>query len=119
MNSFVLIKQVPDQSAKTGINADGTIDRAKYHEENHHIQEFSADVCRECIATYDKLDRPTPCVADCTAEVHRVDRVQGQRVHSMSLENCIQCRTCEIICPQLNLRVNPSYEGSGPDFFGL
>ncbi len=29
MNSFVLIKQVPDQSAKTGINADGTIDRAK------------------------------------------------------------------------------------------
>jgi electron transfer flavoprotein beta subunit len=29
MNSFVLIKQVPDQSAKAGVNADGTIDRAK------------------------------------------------------------------------------------------
>lgn len=28
-NIFVLIKQVPDQSAKAGINADGTIDRAK------------------------------------------------------------------------------------------
>ncbi|WP_218081339.1 electron transfer flavoprotein subunit beta/FixA family protein [Anthocerotibacter panamensis] len=29
MKSFVLIKQVPDQSAKAGVNADGTIDRAK------------------------------------------------------------------------------------------
>ncbi|MEN9271275.1 MAG: electron transfer flavoprotein subunit beta/FixA family protein, partial [Thermostichales cyanobacterium HHBFW_bins_127] len=29
MRSFVLIKQVPDQSAKAGINPDGTIDRAK------------------------------------------------------------------------------------------
>ncbi|MDX2270984.1 MAG: electron transfer flavoprotein subunit beta/FixA family protein [Cyanobacteriota bacterium] len=29
MNSFVLIKQVPDQGSKAGINADGTIDRAK------------------------------------------------------------------------------------------
>ena len=29
LQSFVLIKQVPDQSAKAGINADGTIDRAK------------------------------------------------------------------------------------------
>lgn len=29
MRSYVLIKQVPDQSAKTGVNADGTIDRAK------------------------------------------------------------------------------------------
>lgn len=91
----------------------------KYHEENHHIQELSAEICRECIATYDRLDRPTPCVADCTAEVHRVDQVEGQKLHGMSLENCIQCRTCEIVCPKLNLRVNPSYEGSGPDFFGL
>jgi electron transfer flavoprotein beta subunit len=29
LNSFVLIKQVPDQSSKAGVNADGTIDRAK------------------------------------------------------------------------------------------
>ncbi|AGY56961.1 electron transfer flavoprotein subunit beta/FixA family protein [Gloeobacter kilaueensis] len=29
MDIFVLIKQVPDQGAKAGINADGTIDRAK------------------------------------------------------------------------------------------
>lgn len=29
LQSLVLIKQVPDQSAKAGINADGTIDRAK------------------------------------------------------------------------------------------
>jgi electron-transferring-flavoprotein dehydrogenase len=40
-------------------------------------------------------------------------------VHGMSLENCIQCRTCEIVCPRVNLRVNPTYEGSGPDFYGL
>jgi electron transfer flavoprotein beta subunit len=29
LESFVLIKQVPDQSSKAGINSDGTIDRAK------------------------------------------------------------------------------------------
>ncbi len=29
MNSFVLIKQVPDQGSKAGVNPDGTIDRAK------------------------------------------------------------------------------------------
>lgn len=29
LNIFVLIKQVPDQSSKAGVNADGTIDRAK------------------------------------------------------------------------------------------
>ncbi|MEN9232317.1 MAG: 4Fe-4S dicluster domain-containing protein, partial [Thermostichus sp. DG02_5_bins_236] len=91
----------------------------RYHEGNHHIAEFSAETCRQCIATYDKLNRPTPCISDCTAEVHHTQEQHGIRSHAMSLENCIQCRTCEIICPQLNLRVNPSYEGSGPDFFGL
>ncbi|MDX2272559.1 MAG: electron transfer flavoprotein [Cyanobacteriota bacterium] len=91
----------------------------RYHEGNHHIQEWSGEICRQCIATYDKLNRPTPCIADCTAEVHRVTQLEGIRYHAMSLENCIQCRTCEIVCPHLNLRVNPSYEGSGPDFFGL
>ncbi len=93
--------------------------RTKYHEGNRHIEEFSAETCRTCISTYDKLDRPTPCVSDCTAEVHRIDMIGDLRAHGMSLENCIQCRTCEIVCPQLNLRVNPSYEGSGPDFYGL
>ncbi len=91
----------------------------RYHEGNHHIVEFSAETCRQCIAAYDKLNRPTPCISDCTAEVHHLREQNGIRSHAMSLENCIQCRTCEIICPQLNLRVNPSYEGSGPDFFGL
>ncbi|GAB4210684.1 MAG: electron-transfer flavoprotein:ubiquinone oxidoreductase [Synechococcales cyanobacterium] len=91
----------------------------RYHEHNQHIQEWSAETCRQCIATYDRLQRPTPCVADCTAEVHHIHDLEGLRMHGMSLENCIQCRTCEIVCPQLNLRVNPSYEGSGPNFFGL
>ncbi|MGQ9838592.1 MAG: electron transfer flavoprotein [Cyanobacteriota bacterium] len=91
----------------------------RYHEGNHHIVELSAETCRQCIATYDKLNRPTPCISDCTAEVHYIREQHGIRSHAMSLENCIQCRTCEIVCPQLNLRVNPSYEGSGPDFFGL
>ncbi len=91
----------------------------RYPEGNRHILEFSADTCRQCIATYDKLNRPTPCVADCPAEVHHIRERNGIRSHAMSLENCIQCRTCEIVCPHLNLRVNPSYEGSGPDFYGL
>ncbi|MBC8123892.1 MAG: 4Fe-4S dicluster domain-containing protein [Gemmatimonadaceae bacterium] len=91
----------------------------RYHEGNRHIEEFSADTCRRCISLYDKLGKPTPCVSDCTAEVHRIDITRGIRMHGMSTENCIQCRTCEIVCPQMNLRVNPTYEGSGPDFIGL
>lgn len=91
----------------------------KYHEHNRHIDEFSADTCVKCIITYDRLGKDTPCVSDCTAEVHRIDDVSGARKHGMSLENCVQCRTCEIICPEVNLRVRPTEEGSGPDFMGL
>jgi len=91
----------------------------KYHEENRHIDEFNADVCLKCIATYDSLKKDTPCVSDCTAEVHRVDVKAGLRHHGMSLENCVQCRTCEIVCPEVNLKVRPTEQGSGPDFMGL
>ena len=93
--------------------------KTKYHEGNRHIDEFNADVCIKCIQTYDKLGKYTPCVSDCTAEVHRVDIVSGKRMHGMSLENCIQCRTCEIVCPEVNLRVKATSEGSGPDYMGL
>jgi len=93
--------------------------KTKYHEGNMHIDEFNADVCMKCIKTYDALGKDTPCVSDCTAEVHRIDVTGGMRMHGMSLENCIQCRTCEIVCPEVNLRVRPTMEGSGPDFMGL
>ncbi len=93
--------------------------KTKYHEGNRHIDEFKTDVCIKCIKTYDVLGKDTPCVSDCTAEVHRVDLTGGIRMHGMSLENCIQCRTCEIVCPEVNLRVRPTMEGSGPDFMGL
>lgn len=91
----------------------------RYHEENAHIDEFNADTCVACIKRYDAVGKETPCVSDCTAEVHRVDRIDEQKRHGMSLENCVQCRTCEIVCPEENLRVNPAEEGSGPDFLGL
>ncbi len=90
-----------------------------YHEHNEHIDEFNADVCVKCISTYDALGKETPCVSDCTAEVHRVDVKQGVRHHGMSLENCVQCRTCEMVCPEVNLKVRPTEQGSGPDFMGL
>lgn len=91
----------------------------KYHEENRHIDEFNADLCVKCISSYDALGKETPCVSDCTAEVHRVDIHSGLRRHGMSLENCVQCRTCEIVCPEVNLKVRPTAQGSGPDFMGL
>jgi electron-transferring-flavoprotein dehydrogenase len=91
----------------------------KYHEGNKHIDEFNADVCVKCIQKYDGLGKTTPCVADCTAEVHRIDIVSDLKRHGMSLENCIHCRTCEIVCPEVNLRVKPTEQGSGPDFLGL
>lgn len=93
--------------------------KTKYHEGNKHIDEFNASTCVSCIKTYDALGKDTPCVSDCTAEVHRIDILDNKRLHGMSLENCIQCRTCEIVCPEVNLRVRPTAEGSGPDFMGL
>jgi electron-transferring-flavoprotein dehydrogenase len=91
----------------------------KYHEENRHIDEFNPDVCVKCIAIYDQLGKETPCVSDCTAEVHRIDVKGGTRHHGMSLENCVQCRTCEIVCPEVNLKVRPTAQGAGPDFMGM
>jgi electron-transferring-flavoprotein dehydrogenase len=91
----------------------------KYHEGNHHIDEFNADTCVKCINKYEALGKVTPCVSDCTAEVHRIDIVENELRHGMSLENCIHCRTCEVVCPEVNLRVNATSQGSGPDFLGL
>lgn len=91
----------------------------RYHEGNRHIDEFNADTCVKCITKYSALGKTTPCVADCTAEVHRIDVLNGLKKHGMSLENCIHCRTCEIVCPENNLRVNATSQGSGPDFLGL
>ena len=95
----------------------------RYHHENDHIDEFKADTCVTCISKYDALNKEVPCVSDCTAEVHRVDEQQQEaitvRVHGMSLENCIQCRTCEMVCPEENLKVRPTEQGAGPDFLGL
>ncbi|HEY9785257.1 MAG TPA: electron-transfer flavoprotein:ubiquinone oxidoreductase [Candidatus Obscuribacterales bacterium] len=91
----------------------------KYHEGNEHIDEFNADICVKCIQSYGGLGKVTPCVADCTAEVHRIDVIGDLKKHGMSLENCIHCRTCEVVCPESNLRVKPTSQGSGPDFIGL
>jgi len=90
-----------------------------YHEGSHHIDEFNADVCTRCIDLYTGFGKDTPCVSDCTAEVHRVDMVADLKKHGMSLENCVQCRTCEIVCPEENLKVRPTEQGAGPDFMGL
>lgn len=119
--------KAPRSISTNGFNKDTVSSRAdavfyagtKYHEENRHIDEFNSDVCVKCISTYDKLGKETPCVSDCTAEVHRIDEKSGLRHHGMSLENCVQCRTCEIVCPEVNLKVRPTEEGSGPDFMGL
>jgi len=54
-----------------------------------------------------------------TAEVHRIDIIDEIKKHGMSLENCVHCRTCEMICPEVNLRVKPTEQGSGPNFAGL
>ncbi|MGE0200823.1 MAG: electron transfer flavoprotein [Candidatus Melainabacteria bacterium] len=92
----------------------------QYHEGSRHIDEFSAETCVACIARYEDLGRETPCVSDCTAEVHRIDEIAGSaRRHGMSLENCVQCRTCELVCPEQNLLVRPTEQGAGPDFMGL
>lgn len=101
----------------------------RYHHGNDHIDEFNAETCVTCITQYDALGRDVPCVSDCTAEVHRIDlqvleaeakaAPVSVRVHGMSLENCIQCRTCEMVCPEQNLKVRPTEQGAGPDFMGL
>jgi electron-transferring-flavoprotein dehydrogenase len=94
--------------------------QTKYEVHPEHIDEFSAETCLKCIKTYEAKGLDVPCVSDCTAEVHRLDiRDGGVKVHGMSLENCVQCRTCELICPEQNLRVNAAYSAGGPNFKGL
>lgn len=90
-----------------------------YEEDSEHIDEFSADVCYGCIEKFDAAGRNTPCVGDCTAEVHQTLERDGKRTHVMALENCVQCTTCEIVCPAENLRVNGAPHGYGPDFSGM
>ena len=90
-----------------------------YHHDNRHIDEFNADVCKRCIQKYHAGGNEVPCVGDCTAEVHEVHEKDGQKFHFMNQENCVQCRTCDIVCPEKNLRVNAAEHGSGPDFSGL
>ncbi len=88
-----------------------------YGEENKHIDEFDSSVCGQCVEEYEGRD--TPCVGDCTAEVHQILEKEGKRTHAMALENCVQCTTCEIVCPKTNLRVNAALHGYGPDFSGM
>ncbi len=90
-----------------------------YHHGNAHITEFDADVCKKCIALYGAVGNEVPCAGDCTAEVHETRTKDGIKYHFMNLENCVQCRTCEMVCPYENLRVNPAEHGSGPDFSSM
>ncbi len=90
-----------------------------YEEGNAHIDEFKSDTCDKCIAQYDAAGKDTPCVGDCTAEVHQTMEKDGAKKHEMALENCVQCRTCEIVCPYENIRVNAAFHGYGPDFSGM
>lgn len=90
-----------------------------YEDDSHHIDEFNADTCLKCIKEYDAVGQDTPCVGDCTAEVHQTLTKDGRRYHAMALENCVQCTTCEIVCPYVNLRVNAAPYGYGPDFSGM
>jgi electron-transferring-flavoprotein dehydrogenase len=90
-----------------------------YHEGNAHIEEYSAETCGKCIERFKSGGNDVPCEGDCTAEVHEILDKDGRKTHHMNLENCVQCRTCEIVCPETNLRVNPAFHGSGPDFSGL
>lgn len=94
--------------------------QTKYEVHPDHIDEFNAETCVTCVEKYEMIGIDVPCVSDCTAEVHRLDLTgEDIKVHAMSLENCVQCRTCELICPEQNLRVNAALAGAGPDFRGL
>ncbi|MGK7344979.1 MAG: 4Fe-4S dicluster domain-containing protein [Candidatus Nitrospinota bacterium M3_3B_026] len=90
-----------------------------YEEDNRHIDEFDAEVCVKCIEKFSAAGKDTPCVGDCTAEVHQTLEKEGGRYHAMALENCVQCATCEIVCPYENLRVNAALHGYGPNFSGM
>jgi electron transfer flavoprotein beta subunit len=51
-NIFVLVKQVPDQSAKAGINPDGTIDRAKAKRMMNPFDRFALQAALETKKRY-------------------------------------------------------------------
>ncbi len=117
----------PQREMPTGFSPDTVYSTADvvfyanthYEEDNDHIDEFDAQVCVGCIDEYDRAGKDTPCVGDCTAEVHQTLEKDGARAHAMALENCVQCTTCEIVCPKTNLRVNAALHGYGPNFSGM
>jgi electron-transferring-flavoprotein dehydrogenase len=105
----------------TIINCDDAVytSSTHYEENQKHIDEFDAALCVRCVERFSAVHKDVPCVADCIAEVHRVDMKEDHPIHAMSFEDCIQCRTCEFVCPSENLRVNAPQAGSGPNFSGM
>ncbi len=115
-------KEEPEGYAKSTVSSTADVvfyAFTHYHQGNNHITEFDAEVCKRCIALYNGGGNDVPCAGDCTAEVHETRTRDGIKFHFMNLENCVQCRTCEIVCPYENLRVNPAEHGSGPDFSSM
>jgi len=77
------------------------------------IAQQASKIGREAAEVRGVIDDTVPVCANC------IDIVETIKKHGMSLENCVHCRTCEDVCPEVNLRVKPTSQGSGPDFLGL
>lgn len=120
--SYKDTREMPDNFAQDTVFSTADVvfyAHTHYGEDNAHIDEFDAEVCLNCIKEYDAAGFDVPCAGDCTAEVHQTLEKDGVRRHAMALENCVQCTTCEIVCPYGNLRVNAALHGYGPDFTGM
>ena len=66
------------------------LDRFKVDEESH-LRITDADRCRQC------ADRP--CLYLCPANVYRLE---GDCV-SVNHEGCLECGSCRVACPLLNI----------------
>ena len=66
------------------------LDRFKVDEESH-LRITDADKCRKC------ADRP--CLYLCPANVYRLE---GDCV-SVNHEGCLECGSCRVACPLLNI----------------
>lgn len=82
-------------------------------EQPSHIVVPNADVCQECIETFD-----APCQRFCPAQVFEiaVDAKSGKKELTLHPSNCVHCKTCDIKDPYANVTWLTPYGGDGPEY---
>ncbi len=84
------------------------------HEENQvpHLKIGNFQTCVDtCVPKYN-----APCNRFCPAKVYEMlEGENGPRLQ-VNFTNCVHCQTCDIKCPEDNIRWTPPESGGGPRY---